>query len=207
MWFPATDISLAKVAKPAELIVNRVVVLVVNVIEPRPFADIASGIVTSFPATNIEPADILVNAAIGPTDTVPDDVIEPEVIPPPIVTEPNSDIDNLVVGVAPVRIPKLLVPFVVIVIGIFASLPCAFIELPVILNCAVAVPIAKFPTTDELPVIVVAPADNVPGILTPPVEPFIVIRVVPDGACKNIPPVPLVCMFKLILASVPAVAI
>ena len=58
-----------------------------------------------------------------------------------------------------------------------------------------------------MPVIVVTPALNVPGILTAPVEPLIVIRVVLAGACKNIPPVPLDCKFKLILASVPVVAI
>jgi hypothetical protein len=65
---PVIDTSLAKVAKPAELIVNRATVLVDNVKAPTPFADIESGIDTSFPSTIIEPADILVNAVIGPQD-------------------------------------------------------------------------------------------------------------------------------------------
>ena len=80
-------------------------------------------------------------------------------------------------------------------------------ELPLINNSAAALPTSREPITEEFPVIVVAPALNVPGILTPPVEPLIVIRVVPAGACKNIPPVPLDCKFKLIFASVPADAI
>ena len=79
-------------------------------------------------------------------------------------------------------------------------------ELPPIANCDVADPDVIDPALNA-PVIVVAPALNVPGILTPPVEPLIVIRVVPAGACKNIPPVPFACKFQLILASVPAVAI
>jgi hypothetical protein len=116
---PVIDTLLAKVAKPVSpAIVNRVAVLVDNVKAPTPFEDIESGIDTSFPATIIEPADILVNAAIGPQDIfvvaviAPVDVIEPVFKPPPIVTSPASVIDNLVVGVAPVRILKALVPFV-----------------------------------------------------------------------------------------------
>ena len=119
-------------------------VLVENVKAPTPFADIESGIDTSFPSTNNEPADILVNDVREPDVIVPVAVIDPvdEIPPvlklPPIATAPASVIDNLVVGVAPVRILKALVPFVWNDKGIFASLPCAIIELPLINNSAVA---------------------------------------------------------------------
>ena len=99
------------------------------------------------------------------------------------------------------RIPKLLVPFVVIVIGIATSVPCAVIELPVINNSAVALPISRFPTTAELPVIVVAPALNVPPILTAPVE--LIARRETLFVHNWSIPVPLLAKLILTLSSVP----
>ena len=96
-----------------------------------------------------------------------------DVVPIPIF--PVFVIDNLVVGVSPVLIVKLLVPFVWSVNGILASLPCAIIELPEINSSAVAEPTSRVPTTTEFPVIVVAPVDKVPPIETAPVLAIVIL--------------------------------
>ncbi len=135
--------SFANVAKPLEpLIVRQVRLLVFNVKLRVDCVDIESGIVVFVPDTDKEPLVILIPDATEPPVIFPTTVIEPVAnVLVPILTDPVSLIVNLAFGVVPVVIVKLVVPFVCKVIGILASVPCARIELLLILNCDVAVPV------------------------------------------------------------------